>query len=147
MAPDDVYGMRSLNASSRRNIVWPSIDEAHRLLDTVLASIGRLQHLFEPRTFSDQLSLRYQGPPVDFDTSDLWHLELALVFALGYLLQGESKDHTSIPGAQLYVEVENRLPGAAALRRQGMVAIEILGLMAFYLQCADRRDDAYIYVR
>jgi proline utilization trans-activator len=112
----------------------------------MLNSIGRLQHLVEPRAVSDRISAAYTTSPPSFDRQDLWYVEILMVFALGQLLKGELSSITMLPGATWYTEAVCLLPEFATLRTAGPVAVEIMGLMAMYLQCADRREDAYLYV-
>lgn len=127
-------------------IEWPSPTEAHCLLDVVLSSVGRLQQLFEPRLVSDRLSTTYKGPPACINAYDLWDIELLMVFALGKLLRGVSTSNGTLPGIEFYLAGEVHLPDLATLRSEGTMAVEVLGMMAFFLQCADRREDAYVYV-
>ncbi|KAL0934895.1 uncharacterized protein CTRU02_209486 [Colletotrichum truncatum] len=65
--------------------------------------------------------------------------------AVGKLLRGKMGRNHTLPGADLYLEALEKLPDIMSLRRKGVIAIEILGMMAFYLQCADLRDDAYVH--
>lgn len=142
---ENAYGIAPKRPDGwEQEIRLPSLKEAQDLLDTVLNSLGNLQHLFEPRAFCDRLSESYAAT---VDKTDIWYVELLIVLAVGELLQGKPRSDGTLPGADLYVEAETRLPGIMTLRRKGMMAIEILGTMAFFLQCADLRDDAYIYVR
>ncbi|KAH6689815.1 fungal-specific transcription factor domain-containing protein, partial [Plectosphaerella plurivora] len=134
---DDVYRIhRPPLAVMPSEPEWPSPSQAHQLLDT---------HLFDPRTISDRLSLAFELP-VSHDGWDSIHrLQLLMVFALGQLLGGELQAGEALPGIGFFHQVESRLPRLSVLRDLGLVAVETLGLMAFYLQCADRRDDAYVH--
>jgi proline utilization trans-activator len=143
----DIYGLGQLrDQSTPLNLRWPTLAEAHELLDIVLKSVGKLQHLIEPRMTSDRLSLTYQGSPSPRSSNDLWYNELLMIFALGDLLRGRLGENTRLPGIQYFVEAERCLPCLPQLRAMGLHAIGVLGMMAFYLQCADSRDDAYVYV-
>lgn len=149
--PDDVYDLESgrPNSPGSTAMIWPTEEEAHQLLDTVLSSIGRLQHLIDPRSFSDKLSTIYEVPEEQRQQHlayGLWYVEILMVFALGRLLQGHKQDNNSFPGAEYFLEAVDKLPSLCALRNAGTLAIEIMGLFAFFLQCSDRKDDAYVYV-
>lgn len=145
---DDVYGIDALiHSSPRAELQWPTSSEARDLLNAVLSSVGRLQQLLEPRAFSDRLYAAYEECPAQFQVTDLWHVEVLMVLALGELLQGRMNGDQVFPGMQYYAEAERCLPNLVMLRKTGILAIEILTMMAFYLQCADRRDDAYVHVR
>lgn len=139
--------MAALKRQSRSGeLKWPSLSEAHALLDTVLRSVGKLQHLFEPRALSDRLSMTYAQPPSPTHAKDMWYIELLMVFALGELLQGRLRSGVIFPGADFYLEAEKHLPEFSSLRENGIQAVEVIGMMTFFLQCADCRDDAYVYV-
>ncbi|EXM12590.1 hypothetical protein FOTG_18917 [Fusarium oxysporum f. sp. vasinfectum 25433] len=142
----DIYGLGQLkDQSTPLNLRWPSLAEAHELLDIVLKSVGKLQHLIEPRMTSDRLSLTYQGSPPPTSSNDLWYNKLLMMFALGELLRGRLDENSRLPGIQYFVEAERCLPCLPQLRAMGLHAIGVLGMVAFYLQCADSRDNAYAY--
>ncbi|KAM5526735.1 hypothetical protein FOXYSP1_20854 [Fusarium oxysporum f. sp. phaseoli] len=76
----DIYGLGQLrDQSTPLNLRWPSLAEAHELLDIVLKSVGKLQHLIEPRMTSDRLSLTYQGSPPPTSSNDLWYNKLLMI--------------------------------------------------------------------
>jgi proline utilization trans-activator len=105
-----------------------------------------VQHLLDPRSFSDHLaSLSELGPARD-QTKDLRDVEFLLVFAIGELLQGTLGRNSVLPGSRYFQEAVSQLPGFLTLRAAGTVGVEIMGLAAFYLQCADCKEDAYVYV-
>ena len=148
-SPDNAYGLQF--ESPRPNgvterILWPSESDAEDLLSTVMSSVGKLQHLFDPRTFADRFSRDYGGIVDGTYSVDAWYVELLLVLAVGALLKGRKSGTDILPGAQLFTEATMRCPGLIQLRAAGTLGVEINGLSAFFLQCADRKDDAYIYV-
>ncbi|KAJ4983091.1 hypothetical protein SVAN01_11430 [Stagonosporopsis vannaccii] len=153
MAPgdqkDDVYNLEHENTICQQNrvadIQWPSEEEAHALLQTVVGSIGSVQHLIDPRAFSDNLSIFYDHDQTANPVIRLQHVEMLMVFALGNLLQGKLSGESSFPGATYFLNAVNHLPSLCTLRRAGTLAIETMGLFAFFLQCSDRKDDAYAY--
>lgn len=146
---DNSYGLtipHTQPAGASYTQIWPTEEEAELLLHTVLTSIGSLQHLFDPRSVSDHLSLDCMGHEPHVDPSNLWHVELLLVFAVGELLLGRLGDDASFPGEKYFMEAMHNMPGISHLNASGTRGIEIMGLLTFYLQCADRKDDAYVYV-
>ncbi|KAH9879371.1 hypothetical protein J1614_002810 [Plenodomus biglobosus] len=146
---DDAYKLEHERAVSRRSrvsdIKWPNEDEAHALLHTVVSSIGSVQHLIDPRAFSDNLSTFYEQEQDADPVITLQHVEMLMVFALGDLLQGKLQGESSFPGAEYFLHAVSHLPSLCTLRKAGILAIETMGLFAFFLQCSDRKDDAYIY--
>lgn len=148
-SPDDVYNLELRESSHQTKIStvnWPSEEEAHELFNSVLTSIGSLQHLIDPRSFSDKLSNFYDRGMDRSFTDNLCYVEILMVFALGGLLQGKVEEGSSFPGAEYFLEAVNNLPSLCTLRKAGTLAVEIMGLFAFFLQCSDRKDDAYVYV-
>ncbi|CAI7604060.1 unnamed protein product [Penicillium viridicatum] len=149
-SPDNAYGLYFESPRSSgvaESIVWPSESDAEDLLSTVMSSVGKLQHLFDPRAFADRFSRDY-GRIVDGTYSvDAWYVELLLVLAVGALLKGRKPGSDGLPGVQFFTEATMRCPGLIQLRAAGTLGVEISGLSAFFLQCADRKDDAYIHVR
>jgi proline utilization trans-activator len=146
---DNAYGievpsLRQHNTSFVSN--WPTEDEAQNLLDIVLSSVGRIQHLFDPRTFADQLALRYTEDRLQIGESDLWHVEMLMVFAVGKLLRGNLDDDTQLPGENFFKEAMNNLPNLTHVYAAGTLGVEVMSLVAFYLQNADLKEFAHMYV-
>ncbi|KAJ9655688.1 hypothetical protein H2198_005485 [Neophaeococcomyces mojaviensis] len=124
----------------------PSEDAAQELLDTVLSSIGQLQHFFDPREFSDRLAQAYQFRDFTTGKVDIWHIEMLLVLAVGRVLQSKyQNDRKQPPGFHYFLAARSAMPDLCTLRATGTIAIEVLGLTAFYLQCVGHREDAYIH--
>ncbi|PWY96653.1 hypothetical protein BO94DRAFT_17051 [Aspergillus sclerotioniger CBS 115572] len=51
------------------------------------------------------------------------------------------------PGASSFAESMKRLPPLHQLGEEGVIAVEILTLVATYLQWWDRKHDAHLYIR
>lgn len=147
-SPDNAYCLLSPDKHPAENnaIEWPDEDRAQSLLETFLNYLGTVQHLIDPREFSDKMAAIYEAGASQRIVSTLWHVEFLLVMAIGELLQGLGQHDGPLPGAQYFQEALSRLPGITALRSAGVLAIEVLCLAAFYLQCADCKEDAYVYV-
>ncbi|KAF9891058.1 hypothetical protein FE257_004993 [Aspergillus nanangensis] len=147
--PDSTYALnipqpqRSRDPSQTPPI--PSESEAQELLDTVVGSLGRLQHLFDPRALADCLATVDDPGADSAQASVLWRIEMLMVFAIGRLLAGTLKEDEAFPGERFFLEAMAQLPNVCEITAAGTLGIEIMGLIAFYLQCADRKEDAYIY--
>ncbi|RKK81791.1 hypothetical protein BFJ71_g15458 [Fusarium oxysporum] len=124
---------------------WPTEEDAYSMLSIVALNVGISQHLFDARTFSDNLSLLFDHDKADNKVPELWYAECLLVFAIGRLLQAKWDDRSKLPGDEFFQEAIKRLPDMSGLRKQGVLAIELMGLCALYLQIADRKEDAYLY--
>ncbi|KAJ5088420.1 hypothetical protein N7456_012036 [Penicillium angulare] len=105
----------------------PKREEAYSLLGSVDFFIGQTQHYFDIREISDQMALFFDGK-LTSPASRLWYLKILLVMAIGKLFRGDS-DGSAHPGNDLS-------------QRHG---IEVLSLMAVYLQNVNRKEEAYLY--
>lgn len=125
---------------------WPTEEDAYSMLNIVVLNVGISQHLFDVRTFSDNLFSLFNDDAVDTGVTELWYAECLLVFAIGRLLQAKWDDMSKPPGDEFFQEALKRMPDLSSLRKQGVLGIELMGLSALYLQIADRKEDAYLYV-
>ncbi|OQE47415.1 hypothetical protein PENCOP_c001G05572 [Penicillium coprophilum] len=127
-------------------VSFPSLEESQHLLDQFLFYLGVSQHFFDPRSFSDDLMLLFQSPVTrQRQINSPWFTEYLLVMAMAKLM--DVKHPTShTPGADLFAEALKRLPPMHHMGGEGVVAVEILTLIATYLQWCDRKHDAYLYI-
>ncbi|OHE97723.1 hypothetical protein CORC01_06928 [Colletotrichum orchidophilum] len=142
-------------------ITLPSEDEARRLFESMTFFIGYTQHHIDTREFSDRLAFFYANLG---DTSQAtsqaqmpWYLEMLLVFAIGKLFSGgfdgegggggdEKSGRPVTPGSSMFAHVQARLPSLSELYSLGKLGIEIHALAAVYLQNANRKEEAYLYI-
>ena len=128
--------------------ILPDEDKAYHLLKTVNFFIGHTQHHFDVRDFSDRLGVFYAGNKDPSKVFNLWYLQMILVFAIGKLFSGDfDDDHRRMPGSALFDYAQRLLPSLSELYAYGRTGVEVLGLVAVYLQNAGRKEEAYIYVR
>lgn len=125
---------------------WPLEDEANALLELVVLQVGLSQQLFDVRAFSDSLSRLYQNPRLVESLSSIWITEALLVMAIGRLLAAKTDGPSGIPGESFYNAALRRLPQPGDVKKHGITGIEVVALTALYLQIADRKEEAYIYV-
>lgn len=127
---------------------WPSEEEANLLLELVVLHVGISQQLFDVRAFSDSLSNFFHDSSLgEQSTSSMWFTEALLIMAIGRLLLAKSDGPSDVPGDTFYNAALKRLPRPWDLKKYGLVGVEIVALAALYLQVADRKDEAYLYVR
>ncbi|KAH7029866.1 uncharacterized protein B0I36DRAFT_364339 [Microdochium trichocladiopsis] len=130
----------------------PLPDEAHarRLVDAVLFYVGQTQSHFDPRLFFDRMDLYYAHAHDSAQACTPWFLEMLVVFALGKLFISDfaqGRDHEQgLPGSQLFEFALSNLPNLGQLYAQGTLGVEILALIALYLQNVDRQAEAYIHI-
>ncbi|VUC27318.1 unnamed protein product [Clonostachys rosea] len=147
-SPEDAYNLAQQsewNPGGPSSFVWPSEETARKSLEIVLTSLGTVQHLVDPRAVSDRISMVYEQTPKPESVQSLWDIEVLLIIAIGELLQGEVSQNSVFPAIDCFHEAMKHVPGLPRLRRAGSIAVEIMGLAVFYLQCADCKDDAYVY--
>lgn len=135
-----------LRLRQSQDLRLPSIEEAYQLLNTVLLYLCGTQHYFDERRLSDQIMILYRNNFDDDQRTNIWFLQILLVFAIGKLLRGDLDGTSDPPGFVLFNEVLNLLPGISEIRAHGVTGIEILALVAVYYQNIDCKDDAATHV-
>ncbi|KAE8331808.1 hypothetical protein BDV39DRAFT_200953 [Aspergillus sergii] len=124
----------------------PTLEESQHLLDRFLFYLGVSQHFFDPRTFSDSMVLLFQDEQTqEHQMHTIWFTEYLLVMAMAKLMDVEDPS-SQPPGASLFAEAMRRLPPLHQLGEEGAITVEILTLIATYLQWCDRKHDAYLYI-
>ncbi|KAK6212137.1 hypothetical protein QIS74_10091 [Colletotrichum tabaci] len=130
----------------------PSEEEARRLFDSMTFFIGYTQHHVDTREFSDRLAFFYAnlGDAAQTQTQTPWYLEMLLVFAIGKLFSGtfdgDERGGRGLPGSSLFAYVQAKLPSLSELYGLGRLGIEMHALAAVYLQNANRKEEAYLYI-
>lgn len=142
-SPAALVDCRDLVASRH----WPTEEDAYAMLEVVVHHVGISQQMFDAREFSNKLSLVYQESAYvnNIHFSELWMIEMLLVFAIGRMLLAKPDDNGDLPGTGFFEEARRRMPDMVNLSRQGALGVEVVGLAGMYLQIADRKDDAYLY--
>ncbi|TIC99993.1 putative transcriptional regulatory protein C3C7.04 [Colletotrichum higginsianum] len=132
----------------------PSEEEARRLFDSMTFFIGYTQHHVDTREFSDRLAFFYanlgDAAQAQTQTQTPWYLEMLLVFAIGKLFSGtfdgDERGGRGLPGSSLFAYVQAKLPSLSELYGLGRLGIEMHALAAVYLQNANRKEEAYLYI-
>ncbi|KAI8313083.1 putative transcriptional regulatory protein [Colletotrichum sp. SAR11_59] len=129
----------------------PSEDEGRRLFESMSFFIGYTQHHIDTREFSDRLAFFYANLGDPSQTQTPWYLEMVLVFAIGKLFSGafDGNDEAAgagLPGEGMFRYVQGRLPSLSELFGLGKLGVEIHALAAVYLQNANRKEEAYLYI-
>ncbi|KAK1853181.1 fungal specific transcription factor domain-containing protein [Colletotrichum chrysophilum] len=127
----------------------PSEDEGRKLFESMSFFIGYTQHHIDTREFSDRLAFFYANLGDPSQTQTPWYLEMVLVFAIGKLFSGAfdgDDEEVGLPGEGMFRYVQGRLPSLSELFGLGKLGVEIHALAAVYLQNANRKEEAYLYV-
>lgn len=139
--------MTGLNPHSITSVEgWPSEEEANELLELFILNLGISQQLFDIRSFSDNLSHLYNDNSTGALLPDLWLVQVLLVFAIGRLLRAGTHE-SDVPGTVFFDQAMVHIPNMSNVRAYGTLGMEVLSLAALFLQIADRKDEAYLYVR
>jgi proline utilization trans-activator len=146
-SPRNKETSKSLTQSTANIRSWPTETEAQGLLETFNLQVSTSQHFFDARIFYDHLATFYHDTSRNESSiTDLWFVEVLMVFAIGKQLQSTTENEAEAAGEEFYSEALKRIPGLSQLRSHGTLGVEVMGLMAAYLQVADRKVDAYLYV-
>ncbi|GKT58213.1 fungal specific transcription factor domain-containing protein [Colletotrichum tofieldiae] len=110
--------------------------------------IGYTQHHIDTREFSDRLAFFYSNVGDASQTQTPWYLEMLLVFAIGKLFSGsfDGEEKSGLPGSSMFAYVQSKLPSLSELYGLGKLGIEVHALAAVYLQNANRKEEAYLYI-
>ncbi|CAI7586782.1 unnamed protein product [Penicillium pancosmium] len=123
----------------------PGKGDADHLLSCVNFYIGQTQHHFDVREVSDHLALLFDGSLSSSPLSKLWYIKLVLIFAVGKLVEGRFDDDP-LPGDRYFKYAQALLPNLSELHASKRHGVEVLGLVALYLQNVSRSEEAYLYV-
>jgi proline utilization trans-activator len=124
----------------------PPEKEAHRLFEIVNLYIGQTQNHYDPRELSDRMGLLYGSGNDTIQTHDLWCMEIIIILAIGKMLAAEFDDEGAFPGVKLFEFAYQNFPPLSVHYSQGRLGVETHALMAMYLQMANRKEEAYLYV-
>ncbi|ETS86216.1 hypothetical protein PFICI_00044 [Pestalotiopsis fici W106-1] len=125
----------------------PSEQDSHRLLGLFLSYMGVNQHYLDPRTFVDTMAELFQSPTSRLhQMKTMWFIQYLLIMAMGKLMDTDTETSGPHPGVSYFAEAMRLLPQQYELGSHGVISVEILCLVALYLQWCDRKHDAYLYV-
>ncbi|KAK9852985.1 hypothetical protein MYU51_007511 [Penicillium brevicompactum] len=124
----------------------PTEHEAYRLLEVVIFYIGETQHHFDVRQFTDRLGEFYAKSLDMAQESTPWVLEMLLILSIGQLFSGHVDCDSETPGDKLFNHAYTNLPTLGELYTLGSLGVELLALVAVYLQNINRKDEAYLHI-
>lgn len=128
----------------------PTEQEAFGLLETLVIYIGHTQNYVDAREISDKIGLLYANKQDATIAESLWTLEILLICAIARLFKGDfgGDAHRTdpYPGYALFDFVRDRIPPLGQLYSVGRVGVEVLALVAVYLQNIYCKEEAYVYV-
>lgn len=147
---DDItYSIRWPTLNLRLDdIDLPPLDFAEYLTSTVTFYAGPLYRLYDKALFLDRLKAFYAGAESgEMQQPGLWHIQMLLVFALGRAILAREHFKTGPAGTTYFLRALEALPNTHRLHEDPVLAIEILCLVAMFMQAIDAGQEAYGYVR
>ncbi|KAG4440570.1 hypothetical protein IFR05_003937 [Cadophora sp. M221] len=121
----------------------PAEDYAEYLANTLHFTLSSLYYLFDKDAFLTTLHQFYQN---QHSTSSLWQIEMLLVFAFGSSILAREAGKSGPAGTAFLARAVEALPDPHRLRQDPIVSIEILCLLALFMQAIDMRRAAYDYI-
>ncbi|KAM6510353.1 hypothetical protein FALCPG4_017969 [Fusarium falciforme] len=125
----------------------PSRDHAVYLLNGVRFHLGSLYHLYDERQFMDLFHAFYDSPVESGTKNKIWYIQFLTLLALAKAISIQPASGTAaLPGSEFFLRAIKMLPDPSYLISDALTAVEALCSIALYLQCADQRNAAYIYI-
>lgn len=142
------YGLSWDRSSVGRDIfqILPSQDHSSYLVGTVKFRVGRMFHIFDEDDFLEHQSRFYRESDATVADSRLWFIQFLLILAFGKAFTEDRHEDTSLPGSRLFVHAMESLPDIPGMLEDRLRAVEIFCAIALYLQAADMRNSACLYV-
>ena len=127
----------------------PAADYSLYLFNTVKFHLAELSGLIHERTFLEHFEHFQQDPLRTAESQRLWFIQYLFVIAFGKAFLAQSGQAApSVPFGSEYASRAMALfPDLVQMHDEGLLAIEVLALVALYFQSVDIRAVAYQYVR
>jgi proline utilization trans-activator len=146
---DGAYGVPwKHNVVDLSGLDLPTEEYAEYLTNTLSLTLHPLYHLFDKKAFLARMRQFYaSSTPGGQERTDLWHIQMLVVFAFGYSILARESGPSGPTGAIYISRAIDAMPDNFRLCQEPVIAIEILCMMALFMQAMDMRLAAYQYVR
>ncbi|CAI6096117.1 unnamed protein product [Clonostachys chloroleuca] len=125
----------------------PSEDYSMYLLNSLQFHIGQLYHLFDQTEFMKLFYTFYQSPSEVARHNRIWYVQLLTLLGLAKsLIIQPARNATCLPGTDLFIRAMSLLPDTPYLYSDALTSVETLCAISLFLQCADSRNTAYVYI-
>ena len=125
----------------------PTKDHAEHLISGLRFHLTPLFHLFDEQEFTRHLHSFYANSMLETSSNTIWFVQYLVILAMAKIV---SASHVGVPamfpGQELFQRAMELLPDPASLFEDCITAMECLCAIALYLQSADLRNTAYVYV-
>ncbi|KAL3454096.1 fungal-specific transcription factor domain-containing protein [Aspergillus insuetus] len=144
---DGAYGMPWKTVSvDLLGLNLPSEEYAEYLTQTVHFAFRPMYHLFDKAAFLRRLHEFYENHKSETPKpTNLWHIQMLVIFALGTSILSRESGPSGPTGSQYFSRAIEALPDCHQLSQEPVLSIEILGLIALYMQAMDMRVAAHQY--
>ncbi|KAI1452453.1 hypothetical protein F4805DRAFT_447319 [Annulohypoxylon moriforme] len=124
----------------------PAADYALYLYNTAKFHLAELFSIVDEPFFLAQFERFHKNPWETAQTQRLWFIEYLLFLAYGQAFLASGPWFNSPPGSHLAARALSLLPDPAYMHEENVRSIEVLVLVALYLQSIDMRAAAYQYI-
>jgi proline utilization trans-activator len=146
--PDGAYGIpwRAPNLDLL-SIDLPTEEYAEYLTNTLFFAMDPLYYLFDKHKFLIKLHQFFSDIASDLlPYRSLWHIQMLIVFAFGTSILARESSPQGPTGSSYFAKAIEALPDNHRLRHEPILAVEILCMVALFMQAMDMRRAAYDYV-
>ncbi|KAI1503172.1 hypothetical protein F5X99DRAFT_117257 [Biscogniauxia marginata] len=124
----------------------PAMDYALYLYNTAKFHLAELFGMVDEAFFLAQFDSFHKSPWETAQAQRLWFIEYLLFLAYGQAFLASGPWFNAPPGSHLAARAIALLPDPAHMHEEPMRSIEVLALVALYLQSIDMRAAAYQYI-
>ncbi|CAL3966147.1 unnamed protein product [Diplocarpon coronariae] len=125
----------------------PPEDYAEYLTNTLYFTLAPLYYLFDKGAFLGKMRDFYLDEKAGKKhEAGLWHIKMLLVFAFGKSILAREVSQSGPTGVIYFARAVEALPDPHRLRQDPILSIEVLSMLALFMQAMDMRRAAYDYV-
>lgn len=124
----------------------PAREHMDYLYDSFRFHLCTNYHFLDTGAFQAQLDFHFQSPHWEALNQSPEYSQILMVIAFGKMLLGRQSTDFGPPGSEFCVAAIQHLPSLVQMHQTAIRSIEVLCLVSLYLQCAEMRNAAYLYV-
>lgn len=125
----------------------PTVEYAEYLVNTTWFATCSLYYLFDKKTVLSNVERFYaEGPHTAEKHTELWHIQLILIFAFGISILAKDVGSSGPRGTEYFARAMEVIPDGHRLAMNAVTSVEVLSLVALFMQSIDMRFGAQQYV-
>jgi hypothetical protein len=146
---DGAYGIPWMkNVVDLSGLDMPTEEYAEHLTNTLSLALHPLYHLFDKAAFLVKLRQFYAVSSAGRqESTNLWHILMLVVFAFEHSILAREVGPSGPLGAVYIARAVEAMPNNHRLHREPVISIELLCMLALFMQAMDMRLVAYQYAR